>query len=167
LASLSFVTHAHLSLAPPSQRLAPAWGLAAAALRATAAFPAPGDKLVLIMGACTALLHALSLGKEEAGKVGASICADVVMPALMYALIRANPARLLSQLRRCDRDDAFAHVRAHMGGEGAAELRQSAGRRTEPNPNPGRSAGGNAFVSPRARSNAAMAAVRGAIASAA
>lgn len=44
---------------------------------------------------------------------------------LKYSLVLVVIGRLLSRLRLCDRTDAFAHVRAHMGGEQAAELRQS------------------------------------------
>ncbi len=44
---------------------------------------------------------------------------------LKYSLVLVIIGRLLSRLRPCDRSDAFAHVRAHMGGEVAAELRQS------------------------------------------
>jgi hypothetical protein len=44
---------------------------------------------------------------------------------LKYSLVLVIIGRLLSRLRPCDRSDAFTHVRGHMGGEVAAELRQS------------------------------------------
>ena len=44
---------------------------------------------------------------------------------LKYSLVLVVIGRLLSRLRPIDRSDAFAHVRGHMGGEVAAELRQS------------------------------------------
>lgn len=44
---------------------------------------------------------------------------------LKYSLVLVIIGRLLARLRPRDRLDAFAHVRSHMGGEVAAELRQS------------------------------------------
>jgi hypothetical protein len=44
---------------------------------------------------------------------------------LKYSLVLVIIGRLLARLRSRDRLDAFAHVRSHMGGEVAAELRQS------------------------------------------
>ena len=44
---------------------------------------------------------------------------------LKYSLVLVVIGRLLSRLRPLDRTEAYTHVRTHMGGEAAAELRQS------------------------------------------
>ena len=44
---------------------------------------------------------------------------------LKYSLVLVVIGRLLSRLRPQDRTEAYTHVRTHMGGEAAAELRQS------------------------------------------
>jgi hypothetical protein len=53
------------------------------------------------------------------------LCLNLKNLELKYSLVLVVIGRLLSRLRPCDRNDALAHVRAHMGAEQAAELRQS------------------------------------------
>jgi hypothetical protein len=53
------------------------------------------------------------------------LCVNLKNLELKYSLVLVIIGRLLSRLRACDRTDAFLHVRAHMGAEVAAELRQS------------------------------------------
>jgi hypothetical protein len=75
LAALSFVTHAHLDLPPPSARTARGWRLAQAALSAMADFAAPADKLRCIMNACLVLVGVLAAAAEEASAAKAAAAA--------------------------------------------------------------------------------------------
>lgn len=95
---IQFVSFKHLDLKRPSRRSRPALALAVRSLRAMASYRAPTDKLECISNACRALSAMLSDASKRSGG-SAAAGADELLPMLIFAVIRANPPQLWSNLR--------------------------------------------------------------------
>jgi len=72
-------------------------------LRALNARAVPEEKLACLASACTVLYKALATHTRRAGARGAAAGADDFLPAMIYAVLQANPPRLASNLAYIER----------------------------------------------------------------
>ena len=105
LRSLSFVTFGNLDMPDPLPHLLPLWHGAQVALRQVDEFESPGDKMACIMNCCRILSLLLTLPPEPApgtatgtAPAGRPVGADDFLPALIYTVLHACPARLYSNM---------------------------------------------------------------------
>lgn len=96
----AFVRTQHLDL--PAETAAPAfaaeWQHAGEELRRMTTYFAPRDKMVCALQCCRLLSNLLTAAAHQRGE-DARPGADEFLPALIYAVIRANPPKLFSNLR--------------------------------------------------------------------
>eukprot|EP00940_MAST-03C_sp_MAST-3C-sp2_P000545 g545.t1 len=92
---LSFVNFEHLDIRQSGPEFAGAWKRAAEVLGKIDSYKAPRDKLVTICNCCQFINGILSGGDaDDESHVGA----DDFLPALIFVVLRSNPARLQSNL---------------------------------------------------------------------
>ena len=94
----SFVRCVHLDVREEGAEYSAAWNAAAAQLARIDEFRAPRDKLVCIVNACNIVNGLLGVSRSEAHAGARSVGADDFLPALIYALLLANPPRLHANL---------------------------------------------------------------------
>lgn len=111
LSGLSWVEPKHLGIPDINRSL---WPLCIEELQKINGFKAPADKLTCVVNTCHVVNDVL---KRTQAEIGGSrpLSADDFLPLLIYAIIRANPARLHSNAEFIG---AFRHP-SRLGGEHA------------------------------------------------